>query len=162
FEGHERVARCICFYPDEKKLVSGWSDNTLRIIWDRRVGAVEELRGHTDTVWDVDVSRDGRMFVSGSADKTVRIWNRESGEIFEGHKSCVRSVQFSADSSRVVSGSWDGTVRIWSIETGKLVFEPIKCHGMVWCVRYSPSGDRIASGADNIQIWNAETGVGIL
>jgi WD40 repeat protein len=50
----------------------------------------------------------GKMVVSGSSDKTVRIWNGESGEtmhIFEGHEDWVRSVQFSPDSSRVVSGS---------------------------------------------------------
>ncbi|KAF8836780.1 hypothetical protein BDN67DRAFT_267534 [Paxillus ammoniavirescens] len=64
----------------------------------------------------------------------------------------------------VVSGSWDKTVQIWNGETGKLAFEPIKCHrGSVECVRYSPSGDRIASASGpTVQIWNAETGVGIL
>jgi WD40 repeat protein len=62
-------------------------------------------------VWDVDVSRDGKMVVSGSDDKTVRIWNGESGEtmhVFEGHEDWVRSVEFSRDSTRVVSGSEDG------------------------------------------------------
>ncbi|KIJ13182.1 hypothetical protein PAXINDRAFT_52012, partial [Paxillus involutus ATCC 200175] len=163
-EGHENAVRCVRLYADENKLVSGSSDNTLRI-WDRKTGAVEVLSGHTNTVEDVDVSRDGKLVVSGSSDKTVRIWNVGSGEtmhLLECHGEAVRSVQFSHDSSRVVSGSFHNMVRVWSVETGKLAFEPIECHGGVYCVRYSPSGDRIASGADNIQIWNAETGVGIL
>ncbi|KIJ07161.1 hypothetical protein PAXINDRAFT_90842, partial [Paxillus involutus ATCC 200175] len=121
--------------------------------------------GHTGYVLDVDVSRDGKTVVSGSGDKTIRIWNGELGEtmdIFEGHEDWVRSVQFSPDSSRVASGSSDSTVRVWSVETGELAFEPIKCHGRVFCVRYSPSGDRIASGASCVQIWDAETGSGIV
>ncbi|KAF8838099.1 WD40 repeat-like protein [Paxillus ammoniavirescens] len=164
FEGHKGGVNCVCFYPDESKLVSGSDDGTLRI-WDRKTGAVEVLKGHTNTVMDVDVSRDGKLLVSGGMDETVRIWNGESGEtmhVFEGHKKRVRSVEFSQDSTRVVSGSMDETVRVWSVETGKLAFEPIECHGLVWCARYSPSGDRIASAAESIQIWNAETGRGIL
>ncbi|KIJ14857.1 hypothetical protein PAXINDRAFT_31647, partial [Paxillus involutus ATCC 200175] len=166
--GRESRVRCVCFYPDACKIVTGSDDGTV-YIWDRETDAVELLRGHTSVVWGVDVSRDGKMIVSGSEDKTVRVWNGESGEtmnVFEGHKDYVTSVQFSADSSRVVSGSEDETVRVWSVETGSevpAVDERIKCHGWVRCVRYSPSGDRIASGATNcIQIWDAETGSGIL
>ncbi|KIJ14039.1 hypothetical protein PAXINDRAFT_45714, partial [Paxillus involutus ATCC 200175] len=158
---HGSWVGCVGFYPDEKKLVTGSGDGTLRIR-DRTTGAVEVLHGHRGSVWDVDVSQDGEIVVSGSDDKTVRIWNGKSGEtmqVFEGHKNWVRSVQFSPTSSKVVSGSWDGTVRVWSVETGELAFEPIECDGSVnWCVRYSPSGDRIASGARSVQIWDAETG----
>ncbi|KAF8834616.1 WD40 repeat-like protein, partial [Paxillus ammoniavirescens] len=149
FEVHENWVICVRFCPNEGKLVTGSSDNTLRI-WDHPTGAVEVLRGHSRSVQDVDVSRDGKMIVSGSNDATVRIWNRELGEtihVCKGHEDDVMSVQFSPDSSRVVSGSDDSTVRVWSIETGELAFEPIKCHGEVWCVRYSPSADRITSGA---------------
>ncbi|KAF9233504.1 WD40-repeat-containing domain protein [Melanogaster broomeanus] len=164
FEGHEERVRCVHFYPDGNRLVSGSDDNTLRI-WNRETGAVEALSGHTDAVCEVDVSHDGKMVVSGSADKTVRIWNGVSGEpihAYKGHGKSVLSVQFAADSNRVVSGSYDHTVRVWLVETGKLAFEPIRCNGAVWCVRFSPSGDRIASGASSVQIWDAKTGNGIL
>ncbi|KAF8838844.1 WD40 repeat-like protein [Paxillus ammoniavirescens] len=163
-EGHEDWVGCVRFCPDEDKLVTGSDDKTLRI-WNRTTGAAEVLRGHSGSVWDVDVSRDGKMVVSGSADKTVRIWSRESGEtmhVCEGHEDDVTSVQFSPDSSRVVSGSLDSIVRVWSVETGELEFEPIKCRAGVYCVRYSLSGDRIASGASSLQIWNAKTGSGIV
>ncbi|KIJ08679.1 hypothetical protein PAXINDRAFT_46466, partial [Paxillus involutus ATCC 200175] len=163
-EGHENAVNHVCFYPDENKLVSGSEDRTLRI-WDRNTGAVEVLNGHTGRVWEVDVSRDGKMIVSGSADRTVRVWNGESGEmmnIFSGHWGEVNSVEFSRDSNRVVSGSDDRSVRVWSLETGELAFEPVECRGRVFCVRYSPSGDRFASGANCVQIWDAQTGVSIL
>ncbi|KAF8836817.1 WD40 repeat-like protein [Paxillus ammoniavirescens] len=162
-EGHENMVLCICFRA-ENKVVSGSVDHTLRI-WDQKTGATQVLMGHTDTVWDVDVSQDGKMVVSGSADYTVGIWDGESGEMMQvcwGHRDEVYSVKFSPDSSRIVSGSNDCTVRVWSVETGDLAFEPIECHGTVNCVCYSPGGDKFASCADTVQIWNAETGVGIL
>ncbi|KAF9226979.1 WD40 repeat-like protein, partial [Gyrodon lividus] len=74
----------------------------------------------------------------------------------------VISPSRSGDSKRVVSGSDDETVRVWLVETGELAFEPIKCHGQVSRVRYSPDGERIASGAVSVQIWDAQTGNGIL
>ena len=69
----------------------------------------------------VAFSTDGKQVVSGSMDKTVRIWDAESGKTitgpFEGHTDGVVSVAFSPDGNQVVSGSWDKTVRIWDTET---------------------------------------------
>ena len=39
------------------------------------------IEGHTETVWDVAISTDGAKIVSGSADKTVRVWSMETGEV---------------------------------------------------------------------------------
>ncbi|KAF8833097.1 WD40 repeat-like protein, partial [Paxillus ammoniavirescens] len=103
FEGRENQVRCLRFCPDEKKLVTGSSDSTIRIL-DRTTGAVEVLRGHSGWVQDVNVSQDGNLIDSGSEDKTIRIWNWELGEtmhVLEGHERWVDSVQFSPDASRV-------------------------------------------------------------
>ena len=72
------------------------------------------------------VSADGRRVVSGSDDKTVRIWDMETGveeQRLEGHSDEVSAVAVSADGRRVVSGSEDKTVRIWDMETGELGLE---------------------------------------
>ena len=64
------------------------------------------------------------MIVSGSSDKTVRIWNADTGEcvrVLEGHSDCVWSVSLSEDASMIISGSWDKTVRIWNADTGECV-----------------------------------------
>ncbi|MGH9938119.1 MAG: WD40 repeat domain-containing protein [Blastocatellia bacterium] len=78
------------------------------------------LKGHSDGVRCVAVTADGRRVVSGSDDKTVRVWEVESGRCLatlEGHTSAVLGVAVTADGRRIVSGSDDKTVRVWETPT---------------------------------------------
>ena len=73
-------------------------------------------------VLSVSFSPDGRRIVSGSYDRTIRIWDAESGQELsklEGHTAVVLSVSFSPDGRRIVSGSDDKTIRIWDAESGQ-------------------------------------------
>jgi WD40 repeat protein len=75
----------------------------------------KKLKGHAYSVRSVAFSQDSSRVVSGSFDKTVRIWNATTGKVeaeLKGHTHWVMSVAFSQDGSQVVSGSLDNTVRI--------------------------------------------------
>jgi WD40 repeat protein len=122
-----------------------------------------ELEGHTGAVMSVAFSQDSSRVVSGSRDKTVRIWNAATGEMeaeLKGHTGAVMSVAFSQDSSRVVSGSSDKTVRIWNEATGEMEAE-LKGHtGAVKLVIFSQDSSLVVSGSSDktVRIWNVATG----
>ncbi|KAJ6548688.1 hypothetical protein B0H19DRAFT_1299610, partial [Mycena capillaripes] len=152
---HMGVVRSVAFSPDGNHIVSGSSDQTVRI-WDAHTGAAvgEPLEGHTRSVRSVAFSPDGNHIVSGSNDRTVRIWDAHTGaavgEPLEGHTHYVQSVAFSPDGNHIVSGSFDQTVRIWDAHTGAAVGEPLEGHThYVQSVAFSPDGNHIVSGSDD-------------
>ncbi|THV07150.1 WD40 repeat-like protein, partial [Dendrothele bispora CBS 962.96] len=109
-------------------------------IWDSHTGQPvgQPLHGHTDRVWSVAYSPDSRHIVSGSYDKTIRIWDSQTGQPpvghpLQGHTHWVTSVAYSPDSRHIVSGSFDKTVRIWESQTGQPVNQPLQGHtDAVW------------------------------
>ena len=93
-------------------------------VWDAASGGhVFTYRGHTDAVWGVAWSPEGKWIVSGSGnidngggDTTVRVWNAaNSGHVFiyRGHSGPVWTVAWSPDGKRIASGSADKTVQVW-------------------------------------------------
>ncbi|MEB3357615.1 MAG: caspase family protein [Synechococcales bacterium] len=119
------------------------------------------LRGYKDAVWSVAFSPDGTHIVSGSEDKTIRLWDVEGnpiGQPFQGHESSVNSVAFSPDDTRIVSGSGDKTIRLWDVE-GNPIGQPFQGHDFsVMAVAFSPDGTCIVSGSADktIRLWDVE------
>ncbi|MBF2067212.1 MAG: hypothetical protein IGS39_22770 [Calothrix sp. C42_A2020_038] len=128
------------------------------------VKEINRLESHTDVLWGVVFSPDGKLLASGSTDRMVKIW-RPDGTLLQtlnGHEYAVTSLAFSPNGLLLASASLDKTVKIWRrSETGKFEMKPYKIldgHlSGVYSVNFSPDGELIATGsADNtIKIWRS-------
>lgn len=75
---------------------------------------------HADVVYAAQFSPDGTQFISGGADKYVKLWDRNSQTAvkqFEGHSDYVLGVSWKSDATSIATGSSDQTVKIWDVET---------------------------------------------
>ncbi|MEA2028726.1 MAG: AAA family ATPase, partial [Campylobacterota bacterium] len=110
----------------------------------------------------VAFSPDGKFIVSGSADKSIKLWSIKEKKLihsFEGHSGSVLSVAFSPDGKFIVSGSWDQSVKLWSIKEKKLVYSFDGHRGSVKTVAFLPNGKFIVSGSSNknLKFWNIQS-----
>lgn len=127
--------------------------------WRRNNYNVRVLQGHTDGVMCVQFCDASNILMTGSYDKTVRIWNLETGEQIRqltGHTRCVRALQF--DSAKLVTGAMDHTLKIWDWHTGRCI-RTLEGHtGGVLSLHFNSK--LMASGSTDytIRVWNFQAG----
>jgi WD40 repeat protein len=138
----------------------GWEHDYLSALFNRNPRI---FRGHSGPVYCVAFSPDGKHIVSGSWDKTLKVWDAKSGHetlSLQGHTSAVLSVAFSPDGKQVVSGGDDKSLRVWDTRSGQLTVCLQGHMDRVTCVAFSADGKRLASGSKDttLKIWNAQSG----
>ncbi|KIJ62631.1 hypothetical protein HYDPIDRAFT_114290 [Hydnomerulius pinastri MD-312] len=165
FKGHKGSISAIAMFHDRKRFVTVSWDRTIRI-WDmegeEEEGQEDLLLGHTDVIRSVAVSRDGKWLASGGDDQTIRLQNLEDRASEPTSMTCdgwVYSVDFTHDGLTLATGTFSKNVSVRAVPSLEALLEPIACSDSVYCVKFSPKGDRLASAAGcNISIWDPESG----
>ena len=117
---------------------------------------VKKLEGHEDSVNSIKYFSNGRKLVSGSSDRTVRIWDVRKGKQvkkLEGHGDYVMSVDITKDNKFIASASWDGSINIWK----KNLKEPLLTieggFSYINSVAFSPTDRIIAAGGTDKKVF---------
>jgi WD40 repeat protein len=117
----------LAFSPDGSRLAAGGGEASRSgelIIWKTADWTLErEIKdAHSDTVYGLDFSADGRFLASGAADKFVKVFKVETGEhvrSYEGHTHHVMDVSWKGDRTSIISAGADNVLKVWNAETGE-------------------------------------------
>ncbi len=142
----------------EEHLVSG-SDDCTAIIWRPKDSPkpIKKLHGHQKPINHIQFSPNGKLIVTASFDKSLRLWNLEGEQmaVFRGHVESVYMVCWSLDSRMFVSGSKDSTMKVWDCKLRKLMFDLPGHADEVYALDWSPDGKKVASGSKDkmLRLW---------
>ncbi|MFP3040601.1 caspase family protein [Treponema primitia] len=146
--------------PDGRRTVSWWYngyESAIRL-WDmvnQRELRVFRYAKERDIIKSVAISPDGQWIVFGSANKTIKMVDTETGKklrTLSGHSGAVNSVAFSPDGRRIVSGSADNTIKIWDAESRREL-SSFSGLSVGETVEYNPNG-RLILYSSEIRSWD--------
>lgn len=150
----------IAIHPETDTVAFGTGEGELVLV--ERAGSIQHrIMAHSGPIYDVAFSVDGASVLTGSWDRTAKLWSTEGGSLvrsFEGgHESYVHGIAFQPGTGRVATAGLDGVAHIWSKEG-----YPIRTvrHWREDFVRlaFSPDGQRLVTGLreGEVEIWDAD------
>ena len=162
--------KAIAWSPDGRVLAHGDSSPATILLLDVQSGSViTKLEGHTDQITSLKWLPNGQMLVSGSSDRTAKLWDVSTGEntrTFEGHTDWIVTVSLLTHGSGtlLVTAGDDKTIRVWDLQSGRLT-KAIEGHtGRVCCsdisfdqVIFASKGGDYQGEDETIRLWNCAT-----
>ena len=138
---------------------------TIERNWRRGRHQVTTLKGHTDGVMCLQLNENlihpnFPVLISGSYDRTVRVWNMETGQevgCLRGHTRAVRALQF--DEVKLITASMDRTLRVWNWRTGACI-RVLEGHNEgVVCLAFDKDAVLASGSVDTtVKVWNLRKG----
>ncbi len=135
----------VSFSPDGRQILAG--GNKTAVIRDAGTGeVVKTLKGHLDSISSSSFSPDGTLVITGSLDKTAKIWDVKTGREILSLKTREKTVVcFSPCGRRVLTGGRDGIIIIWDVQSGRKLLSFNGGVGELYSVSFSPDGNHLAA-----------------
>ncbi len=175
--GHSEPIISVAFSADGALLISAGDDQSVRV-WDLRdhgPGAeygrtIRILHGHSAAVIALAMPPQAdagpALLVSGSYDKTVRLWDLHSGRalaILQGHSKWLQALVFAPDGRLLVGGSDGQNVRVWDGQSGRALHSLHGHAGQTEKLGFRADGTQLASASwdKTTRIWDLRRGVAL-
>lgn len=170
-KGHRDWVTSIATTYEQSDLIVSSSRDKRLMIWQltpdgEEIGYARRLlTGHSQPVAGVTLSNDAQFALSGSWDKTMRLWDLNTGtsvRTFQGHTKDVTCVAFSGDNRQIVSGSRDKTLKLWNT-MAQCKYTIVEDQHTDWIssVVFSPSAKMpliVSTGWDKlVKVWSLDT-----
>lgn len=167
FSGHQEEVNSLAVTPDGRWVVSGSSDETVKV-WDLNTGIeILTFEGHNfnkyNSIRAVVAAPDSKQVASVASGDFIRIWNLKDGKETHAFKDTGRDydcLAITTNGERVISGSSDGTIQIWDVKSGNLV-QSLKGHSeSIKAVAVTPDSKYVvsASSEGTLEVWNLNDG----
>lgn len=160
--GHNASVGAIDYSPDGRFIASGSFENNNNLkLWNTTTGHfIRDFVGHTDKVRSVHFDPSGRYLASASWDRSVRVWNVETGKcvnVLDGMDSKAMNARYFPDGKRILV--CNQYAFIWDPSTGtQIPLLPREKHDAS-AIAVGPDGNTVAVGDDqgNIVLWDADS-----
>ena len=157
---HSMPVTSLALSKDEKIIISGSNDHTIKI-WNKKNGKeIRTLKGHSAEVTCIAIR--GENIISGSADKTIKIWNLKSGKNIStlmGHDDGITGV--AVTEKNIVSCSFDRIIKLWDINNKKEI-KTVEGHNNIINISTNVEGNFILAFSDGtIKIWDINSRGGV-
>lgn len=169
----------IAFSSDGRLLLLPVTDNAVAVIDADAGKELAQLHGHQDIVTSIAISPDGRTALTGSRDKTARLWDianprsPQNLSVLQSHADAVNAVAFSPDgrwaataggNSDYEAGQDDFAIRLWNVNSPAAPIRFLVGHTRrVRAIAFNPDGLLLASAGDDgqIKLWDTLNGDGL-